>query len=329
MLEGPARTFFFNNAKDEMEFTEMETLLVHEYNSNARQTQVRIKLESLSFEKFMVEESIEDTGKGLTKMVELIEDLSPQAPNSFRDDSHKIGYLRKALTTQTRAHGPISRIVSHKYSFNEFVLSLHEIVAMEVEIAKEKAKDNTVHTHLSDELLSFFQRYGRNPKDLSRGRPNPKTRRNSFDKKAFEEAHKKNVCVFCKSPWKPGHPCHKREMAGWARAKIEGGTSAVHVLTELIDTLNEYDTISDASTNPVDVDKNESIPSGFTDAKYELSQFDSIMATDSNGCHHADLTAEECNFVERLDEEWFTNMLSASITSEAAGPEYAPPRDFQ
>lgn len=45
--------------------------------------------------------------------------------------------------------------------------------------------------------------------------------------------------------------------------------------------------------------------------------------------HHADLSNEECNFVERSDEECFTNIPSASITGEATAPEYAPAQDFQ
>lgn len=88
-----------------------------------------------------------------------------------------------------------------------------------MEIAREKAKVSMVHIHLTDELLLLSQRYGRITKDLKRRGPsNSTTKRTSFEKKTSEEARKKNVCVFFKSPWKPGHRCHKSTMVGWARA---------------------------------------------------------------------------------------------------------------
>ena len=40
LLDGPARTFFFNNARDDMQFEEMAEMMTKAFNSNARQIQV-------------------------------------------------------------------------------------------------------------------------------------------------------------------------------------------------------------------------------------------------------------------------------------------------
>ena len=44
VLDGPARTFFFNNARNEMTFSEMASMMVREYNSDARQLHVKASL---------------------------------------------------------------------------------------------------------------------------------------------------------------------------------------------------------------------------------------------------------------------------------------------
>ena len=73
ILDGPARTFFFNNARDDMSFGEMASMMLKEFNSNSRQLQAQGTLEALRLDKFMAENNINTISEGLTKIVDLIE----------------------------------------------------------------------------------------------------------------------------------------------------------------------------------------------------------------------------------------------------------------
>lgn len=64
VFEGAARTFFFNNAREDMAFEELVDLMVKEYNSDARQLQVQRRLENLRLETFMADDGITDWSGG-------------------------------------------------------------------------------------------------------------------------------------------------------------------------------------------------------------------------------------------------------------------------
>ncbi len=89
-LGGPAETFFLNNRNDEMTYKEIKKLLLKEYNSDARQIQVKGKLDVIRLSNVMTEYCIKDLSTGLRKLVSLIEDLVPQCHPDFRTESHKI-----------------------------------------------------------------------------------------------------------------------------------------------------------------------------------------------------------------------------------------------
>lgn len=78
VLADHAWNFFFYNARDEMTFDEMAAMMIKEYNSDARQLQVRSTLENLRLDKYMAEHEISTQSEGLTRLVELIERLAPQ-----------------------------------------------------------------------------------------------------------------------------------------------------------------------------------------------------------------------------------------------------------
>ena len=68
ILEGPARTFFFNHARSDMNFQEMAAMMIREYNSDARQLQVQGTLELLRLDKFMSKHGITDVSEGLLRL---------------------------------------------------------------------------------------------------------------------------------------------------------------------------------------------------------------------------------------------------------------------
>lgn len=116
-FDGPARTFFFNNTLETMMFQERCAVMLKEYNSDARQLQVKGKIDNLRLKTFMEEKDISEVSEGLSQLVELVEELTPQCHPDFRPDPHKISYLRKAVADfKSWSHNPIQSITSRGYS---------------------------------------------------------------------------------------------------------------------------------------------------------------------------------------------------------------------
>lgn len=67
VLSSPARTFFFNNARNDMTFEEMANMMVREYNSDARQLHVQEMLETLRLDKHMSETTYQITQRASLK----------------------------------------------------------------------------------------------------------------------------------------------------------------------------------------------------------------------------------------------------------------------
>ena len=109
-----------------MTFDDIATMMVREYNSDTRQLQVQGKLELLRLDKFMDEHDVKDVSEGLTKIFNLIEDLTPQCQSQFRSDSENIVFLRKAILGYEWAKGPISNVIYSRFTLNAFVTALRE-----------------------------------------------------------------------------------------------------------------------------------------------------------------------------------------------------------
>ena len=119
-----------------MSFEKMAKIMVDEYNSDSRQLQVQGMLETLRSERYMAEKEISSHSDGLTKIISLIERLTPQCQPQFRSDSNKINYLRKAVLGFKWAMTPVGNIVTARYSFNGFVTALREHLQLEAEVSQ-------------------------------------------------------------------------------------------------------------------------------------------------------------------------------------------------
>ena len=158
---GPARTFFFNNATDTMDFEEMAKMMVLEYNSEARQLQVQGRLETLRLERHMSEQDVSSPSEGLTQIIDILERLTPQCQPQFLSDANKFINLRKAVMGFSWAMTPIGNIITAKYKFNGFATALREYLQLDSEVKMSSisaagsnfVKDGTYH-----------QQYGRHPK---------------------------------------------------------------------------------------------------------------------------------------------------------------------
>ena len=110
-FDGAARAFFLNKTADSMTYDEKKKIMLKEYDNDARQVQVKGKLDSIRLKSFMIENEISDQAEGLTNLVEKIEKLSPQTHPDFRTDRHKIDYLRKAVAEfQSWSKTPIENL---------------------------------------------------------------------------------------------------------------------------------------------------------------------------------------------------------------------------
>lgn len=111
----PLGKFFLHHTNDEMSYDEKAQTMLQEYVSDACQLQVKGTLETLRPRTFMTDKNINDVSEGRTKIVEHINAMTPQCPPDFRSDTHKIDYLRRAVTEfQSWSRFPIQNIISQR-----------------------------------------------------------------------------------------------------------------------------------------------------------------------------------------------------------------------
>ena len=316
VLSGPARTFFFNNARDDMSFEEMAQMMVMEYNSDSRQLQVQGMLETLRLEKHMSEHEVSSPSEGLTQIIDLIERLTPQCQPQFRSDANKINYLRKAVMGFSWAMTPIGNIITAKYSFNGFVTALREHLQLENEVKMTPVSSSTHYTDGG----TYHQQYGRRPKFVQKhGNPIPSSTRSRPPPPpgSFAESRRKGICHRCKKQWTPGHRCQPGSIRSYVRDRFKNGDAAVHIVSDLVLGME-----GELEEHPAPSDEDDDGPREddihFSGVQDELAAFDDIITAESSiGTH----------FVEESDNEWFTNHLSASFSANQGTP-LKYPSDF-
>ena len=171
----------------------MAAMMLRLYNSDAR-LQVQGTLEFLRLHKYTTEHEITDISEALTKVVNLIESLTPQCQPQFRSDANKIVYLRKLVLGYEWAKVPISNTISSRYTFNWFITALRESIRLQNELHLVTPTPNATQIS-SDE--AHYQQYGRHPKFVRKHsgsrrskRPPPRsTARRQFSR-SFEESRR-------------------------------------------------------------------------------------------------------------------------------------------
>lgn len=322
VFEGSARKFFFENANGEMPYNDMVRVMLKEYVSDARQMQVKGTLETLRLRSFMKEKELEDVSEGLSKMVEHINELSPQCPPDFRSDAHKIDYLRKAVTEfQDWSRIPIQSRTSQGYSFNTFVTTLHESLQnlRQIQMLTDTSSRPSFTGMINEEFDTNLMQYGRNPRFSKQKKWN----RKRFEKpgvrtasKSFAESRRHNECHKCGAAnWNPGHRCDKGSIAAHARNHLTNGESSVHIVADLV-----KDMEGDLS-DPSEEEQEQEQESGtmFGDSENEVAEFDALIsASDTRHVSFAGQPAES-GFVEPIevaDQEIYISQLSAAMESQ-------------
>ena len=317
ILDGPARTFFFNNSSESMPFEEMAEMMIGEFNSNSRQLQVYGRLTTLRIERVITENELNSFSEALTKIVTIIEMMTPQCPPHFRSEPHKITYLRNAVIGQQWSRTPISNIVTSHYTFNGFVTALRESMQLEEEI--KSARSDGLSTRPSG---TFFQQYGRNPRYVRtlkqvRGDKNIQNRTFSFTDKdsssrSFAESRRRNECHKCRARWTPGHRCQSGAIRNHVRHRMRNGESAVHIVSDLVLGMEgefEEDPSQEGTSSAQDsVDNALSSPHvHFSTEPDEVQLFDSLTGSGE------DTSSAD---VEQTKKEWMTHHLQSSLSSQ-------------
>jgi len=119
----------------------------------------------------------------LEKVHQTICKLYLQAPEAYRNETHKIEYLRHAVIGMTWAKEPLSRLASLNLSYQEFYSQLEASIQQERDEKKYLAVDKA-NAHITGQeatsseelkqaipgvLFASQARYGRNPKDNRNG----------------------------------------------------------------------------------------------------------------------------------------------------------------
>lgn len=181
-------------------------------------------------------------------------------PCQLRSDAHKVDYLQKAVTEfQDCSLIPIQNITSQGYSYNKFVIKLHESIQNLRQIRLLTGPKGNISGGYVIEGYSGFMtnltRYGRNPRHIGRYNDRFRSHRSNQGRGQdffFEIARKRNECHKGGAPnWKPGHRCAPSAMEGHTRYRIRKRESASHILAEFIKGEEDFTWNLDEGSNGV------------------------------------------------------------------------------
>ena len=153
-LADPARQYFLTHCSSHMPFGQIVSMMRRHYSSDTRKLQVQSEMDSLDVPSFMSKHNIADNSRGLSKLVDHINSLSPQLPTGFGDDPHKTRYLRRAAMSFEWTKQPIFQIATSKHSFIQFITALQESLQLKEE-----------HSRVQHLDLNYGQ-YVRDPRDV-------------------------------------------------------------------------------------------------------------------------------------------------------------------
>ena len=184
--------------------------MMREFNSISRQLQLYGKLSTLHIESVIAAHKLASFSDALTKIVTIIDTMTPEFPPHFRSEPHNINYFRNAFLRQHWARNPISNIITAQYTFNGFLTALRENMQLEEEI---KLTQWDKHTCSPDG--TFIQQYGTNSKhvrNFKQGSRSDKpqgfrsfSRDREYTSRSFTGSRRRNECHKWQARWTPGH----------------------------------------------------------------------------------------------------------------------------
>lgn len=137
LLRGDAKRFFLDRVHGTAAtFAQAVDMVSAEYNSIVRQDRVKNYLSGLRLSSFVKDGT--DVTAALEKTYKTISKLAPQVPRSHHGESYKVEFLRNAVVGNAWATEPLSRIATHRLTFQqlygelEAALHLHNEARMAV-----------------------------------------------------------------------------------------------------------------------------------------------------------------------------------------------------
>ncbi len=265
-----------------------------EYDSPARQIQVRSELEGLDFHRYMSSSDISDESTGLKQLVDHISNLSNQCPPEFQSDPQKIRFLRNAVLDLPLAHQPVSHCTSARYDFNRFATALREALQLHLEKQRCSLATSTFLSHTSKpdaaEPETCHGQYGIARHSHPRFRSGPARAPSGENRICDRLPYTASVptppaknrtgrdgsvlkCFRCGSDSHPQNSgkCTKGAIIAHTRYRLNSGTKAVHLLSELVSSM-EGDTPStntqDSPTEAAEFDSFFTMPSAASEGEH-------------------------------------------------------------
>lgn len=132
MFDGEAMRFFDSNVDGHVQtFSEAVLIINKQYNSKTRQTAVQNRLTNLCLGRLVAEGASEK--QALKTIYDTITKLAPQLPPNYRDDSHKVGYLRLSVVGVMWAKQTVGRLATEDLSFEQLYSELVNAQQLEVD----------------------------------------------------------------------------------------------------------------------------------------------------------------------------------------------------
>lgn len=258
VLSEEARTFFLLTVRKGMTFDDICEFMLKEYNSKARQLQVRRSIQPLLMDPFMVENQIASPSVAHTKMVDDVNRLTPQCHPSFRDVDHKISYLRSAILGKIWSASAINKVDSGGVSWRQFVTDIHDTISIEAEVASA----NTNSTHIGQ--------YAVDPRLLK-----PSATCTTL---TFKEARRKGVCRICNDKWAPGHKCNRARMRQATFERLRRRKNHTHIISDFKSALESATDIivTENIDDVMDSVKNFHVEQDISNVKADLGDEDSF-----------------------------------------------------
>jgi len=227
---GSARDFFFDNCRDDMDFDTLASVMVEEYDSDARQLAVHSELDRITLARVMSDDDINDLDTGLTTVVEKINVLTPQCPAHFRANENKLRFLRNAVIREEWAQPAISQITTARFSYNALVTALRE----QLQLCEEK-KELLMTPHT---LYDMEERSKRSlPRLHNSVLPTTSDAENSGTsrkKNPIGHDEERMLCKLCAADDHLANDCKAGLVKQGVQDKLDQGIPAVHVLSELV-----------------------------------------------------------------------------------------------
>lgn len=138
-------------------FQQAVGMIDRKYNSSVRQNCVKNYLKSLRVKDF--EENGMNVSFRLSKLYKLISKLSRQVFPSRHKDAHRIEFLRKAVLSYQWSHEPLSRVVTHNFSFRQLYSELEALLQLNKEVQMEISR-TSLRQPGSDSAVANIEYFG-------------------------------------------------------------------------------------------------------------------------------------------------------------------------